>query len=786
MFLYIIKLALRKLKEYFKQFCSIILISCTGVAIYTGINSVEGAMKVNADNYFKEQNVSSISLFNPYGISKEEYNKVNDILKSSSLKDFSLEYSSSLDGILKYNKEESIIKLNSIETMNSPKIREGRMPNNDAECVVDIDNTWKLNNKVNIEVNGKKKDCSIVGKAYFAQYFNSMQKGYNLSDSSEIKNIVYAPSKFVSYYTKHVPNKYNTLYISTSLKNIFSDEYKASMNNLVKKLEKGLDNNKFFITSFDKDPSIKTYDNDSSQIKEIALIFPVIFFLVSALVGSSIMSRMLDDERIQIGTLLALGYKRTSIIFIYFVFAFFSTLLGWLLGCVIGISIIPGAVIDAYSSLYQLPNFEIILNYGVIFSALAFSMLTVVGTTLIVSFKQTGYTCATLMRPKSPRAGKEIFLERVKVIWNKFSFINKVSIRNIFRYKKRLLMSVVAIMGCSGLLMIGLGIESSISPISELQYDSVYKYNYSAYTDNLSNKDMDLIKNKVDGIEGIDDSIPVYRKNVELVKSDIEDNLNIVVPLSNKDLNKYISFNDSKFSDNSIFITKKIASSHKIKEGDNIEVKVDNKIVDFKVDSIVDNYVDNYIYVNKEGYQDKVGNITYNNILIKGSTKESTLKSLENLNELNIILSNDKLKDTMAKSMGGLDNIVYIMVIFAGLLVIVVMYTLTNLNLRERHRELATLKVLGYYDKEISKYIFKENIILTIFGLFFGLFFGTFLHAYIITKAEMPNIYFLKSLPLNNYLLTILFTLIFTLSVNLIMSRNIKKIDMVESLKSIE
>ncbi|MEG2984094.1 MAG: FtsX-like permease family protein [Peptostreptococcaceae bacterium] len=542
------------------------------------------------------------------------------------------------------------------------------------------------------------------------------------------------------------------------------------------------------------------YENSAESIASISKVFPVFFFSLSALICLTTMTRMVDEQRINIGTMKALGYNKFSIMLKYILYSLIASIGGSILGNIIGLTVFPTIIYNAYASMtYTLPNVS--LNFDV--NLVLLSTLIAVLTTTIASI----YSCYTelkevpsiLMRPKAPKEGKRILLERISFIWNNLNFIQKVTCRNIFRYKKRFFMTIIGIAGCSALLVTGFGIKDSISSIVNNQYGSIIKYDltltYSKEIDkNKKSNELEYI-NKDNRIEKY---LNIKSKSFKVLNNSIQKDANIIVPENKNELNKFINLqnrvSNTKYtlSDNGVLITEKLAKLLKVHSGDSIILEnTYNEKFEVKISGIVENYVGHYIYMSVPLYEKTFKeNIKFNQILIStsGSNKsEDKLgKDMMRLGNISSASFNTSAKESFSDMIGNLNSVVLLIIISAGALAFIVLYNLTNVNISERIREIATIKVLGFYDKEVSSYVFRENIVLTVIGTFLGLFLGIFLHQFIMTTAELEFIMFGREIKTTSFILSALLTFTFSTLVNLCMYYKLKKIKMVESLKSVD
>ena len=781
----IFKILRRNIKKSLSQFLSLAAISAIGVAMYVGVSSVPSTMQENAQTYFDKQLLSDIELVKPMGFTDKEITKIQDKLPNAKI-----EKSIIIDALLKVDDQEHIVRFHTNEKINQVHIVDGRAIQNDNECLVDITNDFFLNRTLTFEANGLKQKCKIVGTFITPTYLSLKNKGYSELGVGAVGGIFYTSNNFAKEFMDQIPfiETYNSLSIILDGKpdnRTFHEKYQTFIEEKVKLIEDLFDEDEVTITPRHDSVLIDSFYDDSSKIREIAAVFPVIFFLVAALVGSSTMSRMVEDERMQIGTLSSIGYSRFSIINLYLMYSLSAVALGIIVGTVAGFTLIPTTVTSAYTSLYDLPDVQPYFNQYIALQAIVISILMIVGATLMVVYFRTKESCAMLLRPKSPIAGKKILLEKISFIWNHLSFLNKVSMRNLFRYKKRFLMTVLAIMGCSGLLITGLGIKTSVTPIGPDQFNKIFHYEIVAYTEQINASNISEEVKRIKEIDNVTGVLASNRKNAKVTEND-KYSLTLLMPNDNKKINDFITF-DNSFNDDSIIVTHKLARLFNLEKGSDFTITIDDKEYTFTITDITTNYIGNYLYINKDAFKNAFDNINYNSFLIQNDGKAATvIEDLKEISYFKTIEDDQLLKDTVAESFKGMNELVYIIIAFAGLLVIVVMYCLTNINLIERRRELATLKVLGFFDREVSSYILKENILLTLIGLIFGTFFGKYIHLYIFTMIEVPEITFITEQQTSSYLLAYVITMVFALSVNLLMQKKIKNIDMVDSLKSVE
>ena len=543
----------------------------------------------------------------------------------------------------------------------------------------------------------------------------------------------------------------------------------------------------------------ETYRQDSDRIDNIGKAFPLIFFLVAALVSLTTMTRMVQENRIEIGTLKALGYSRTAITTHYLIYALLASITGTLIGISFGFRLFPPLIMNAYGTLYAIPSSLTPFNPGL---ALQASLIAIIFTSLAAvaaSLEELREAPSSLMRPKPPKAGKTILLERVTFIWKRLSFTNKVTARNIFRYKQRFFMTVIGIAVCTGLMITGFGLKSGIIGAAEGQFTDIYKYDMlSTFRGDLEGDKIDITKNKVMLDSNIKSVLFSYTKNstVNLYKSGREDAY-VVVTEDKNEINKYIKLTTTKgeelkLNDNGVIITEKLSKLMNKKVGDTFDVTINDKVVKAKISGITKHYLQHYIYMSPDYYKKITGeNLKFNGFYgllksITDSSEDKTTKVLTAIEDVGSVSYKNKSQFDFNKTTKSINSVVLVLIVSAGVLAFVVIYNLTNININERKRELSTIKLLGFYDSELALYIYRENIILTVIGSLAGISVGILLNNYVITSSETNVMMFMREIDPIYFLYSVLLTISFSVIVNLAMYKEFGKIDMIESLKSAE
>lgn len=542
---------------------------------------------------------------------------------------------------------------------------------------------------------------------------------------------------------------------------------------------------------------IASYESYKQAIASIADVFPLIFFLVAALVSLTTMTRMIEEQRSYCGTLRALGYSKQDVIMQYIVYAFLATFFACILGILAGNQVFPRIIYFLFTYLMYGMNQSTVLvqKWSISLMTVLISVGVTLLATLSVCLQELVSTPSVLMRPKAPKAGKRILMERIHFIWKRLNFNQKVTMRNLFRYKKRFWMSVIGIAGCTALIMLGFGVKNSVSDIIPSQYEEVYKYD-ALIKLNSNVEDTKKVENKIKRIEGVHNLTGAYRQNVTVLGNS-EDYYSTMIVYDNADeIKNFINFNDYKtkkkiiLSDDGVVISQKLAEKLGVKKGENMTFSYDNTKYTVKVSDIVQQYVSHQVYMSKTFYENLTGMKSFASILyVDMNTKKSNIKTLKNYLDHHNIGSMERLTaslDEFQQRMSSLNIIVAILSGCAALLCFIVLYNLTNINIGERKGEIATIKVLGFRRKEYCDYIFRENIILSLIGASFGMFFGYFLHRFVVLTVEMDNMLFIRTMPLDIYLIAFGMTVGFTIIINLAMRHILDQVNMVESLKSIE
>lgn len=544
-----------------------------------------------------------------------------------------------------------------------------------------------------------------------------------------------------------------------------------------------------------------SYGENADRMKAIGEVFPVLFFLVAALISLTTMTRMVEEQRTQIGTLKALGYERHSIAGKYIGYACLATISGSVFGILVGEKILPYIIITAYGIMYQhIDTVQIPYNmyYGLAASLAALACTLI--ATIFSCFNELREQAAELMRPPTPKQGKRVFMEKIPFLWKRLSFIWKATVRNLIRYKKRFFMTVFGIGGCMALLLVGFGLKDSIFDIAVLQYEEIQLYDGNVILEeDASSEEKEETYDKLVSDKRVEDTAENFLQQVEVTHGKEKHDVYLNVPKDVNEFSDFVIFKDRvtresyKLDDSGAIISEKTAKMLDAGVGDTVSIKDDVKgELKVKIAKICENYLGHYIYLTEDLYEQLYGEAPeYNSIYY--TMKEGKMDELEKVGEsiletdgaLSVSYTNN-MQQQLDDMLGSLDIVLVVLVISAGMLAFVVLYNLNNINITERKRELATLKVLGFFDNEVSAYVYRENIILTVVGSAVGILLGRILHQFVIVTVEIDSAMFGRNIDFSSFVYSFLITMGFSFFVNGVMYFKLKRIDMVESLKSVE
>ena len=764
-----------------KRFLSILIIVLLGVGFFAGIRAVAPDMENTLDAYYEENNFYDIYITSDYGVTDKVINKLEE--------DYNIEAGYSFDAIT--NKEEDyatrIISYDEENEINKPKLVKGRMPEKVDEVVIDnqISDSIKIGDKITIDSDlVLNKTLTVTGYVESPLYISTERDSTTLL-SGQINYFLYMKTENILSPVK------TTAYIKldteeSRFSNKYEDLVKEEKKEIRKILKEEENNATWYVLDINANTGFYQYEQDTERIDNVAKVFPLVFFIVAVLVCLTTMTRMVEEERSQIGTLKSLGYRDSAIMFKYILYASLATIIGSIIGVLIGYRILPELCFTMYQNLYKLGDIKLSYYSSLTFQGMMIALVCTLGATIYTCRKTLKESPANLLRPVAPRPGKRVLLERIPFIWNKLSFSYKVTVRNVFRYTKRFLMTIIGIAGCTGLILAGFGLKDCIGKIVPNQYDELFTYDASI---TLNEEATENTINELTQVKEIKDLLRVQEESISIDNKDTNQSVTLIVP--EEDLDDFIKLQSRKKKEeynltDGIIITEKLANLLEVEVGDTLEFTGTNTYTE-KISHITENYLLHYIYLPKSSYKGS----TYNTVLIKTTemtekeekTFAAKLKEIEGVSNISFTSTTRHVFDDTMESFAYVS---LILIVSAGALAFVVLYNLSSVNISERRRELATIKVLGFYDKEVYQYINRENSILTVIGILLGLGIGNILTVYILKTCEIDNLMFDYSILWPSYIYAILITAAFAILVNIILYFSLKKIDMIESLKSVE
>ena len=553
-----------------------------------------------------------------------------------------------------------------------------------------------------------------------------------------------------------------------------------------------IDGGAWLVRTRDDSAGYSSYDSNVGKVAALSKIFPVFFFMVALLVALTTMTRLVEENRTQIGTLKALGFSNVEILGEYMFYSLLSSALGCILGFSVGFRLFPKAISSAYAMMFTLPEVTTSVRHDIVLWVAPVTVGSILLATLWACWSEFRACPAKLMQPKAPAAGKRIWLEHLPFIWKRLSFTHKVTCRNLFRYKKRFFMTVIGVAGCSALLVTGFGLRDSINDIVNKQFGEIYLYQMNVLTGGEMLSD-DLVK-YLDDKEVFDGWLPYSDESGKVMANGKSESANIEVPSDVSDFGSFISLRNRKtkekltLSDDGAVLTEKLCETLGVTVGDSVTLQnSDGREAEMKVIGITENYLTSFAYVAPGGYANAFGksaDFRYLLCRVGNAATDAVSEKLLGFDNVLYVNASQSLKDNFADSIKSIDGVIFVLILSAGLLCMVVLYNLTNVNICERRKELATIRVLGFHPGEVSRYIFRETDALSFIGSAAGLFAGIRLHSFVVRTVEVDQVMFGRSIYPLSFVFALAISLLFTFIVDLIMRKQIRSVDMVEAMKS--
>ncbi len=810
------KTILRDFKKNITRLIAIVAIVALGVGFLVGLLSSTPDLENSMNNYYNETNTYDILIKSTIGFSKYD---IESLKKDIDLIEY-IEGYNQMDYISSYNNEKIYIRkvmFDLSSQINKISLIDGRLPTNNDECLVQNFGIFSKKNSIGKKMIVEEKEFTIVGVCNSPLYYYHFQEVSTIgdgsldciiyteiNDDSEITDISIRLKDSDNYHSfkdeyfkyikpiekqisdlsnKYLENRFNDLYndfLEEFENNLLLQGYSQLEISKMIELQKEeirqnllleLGQMKWYILNRNDNLSYTTYKSNAIKVQNVSIVFPFFFFFIAALISLTSVSRLVSEDRTSIGTLKSLGYSNIKILSKYIIYALFACLIGCILGLLIGVYFLPSVIYYCYNTLFVMPKGYFSWHLWCVLLSTISMCLVIFIVMIYVCFKSLHEKPNALLIPKAPKPGKTLLLEKCNFIWGKMKFKYKSSIRNIFRFKRNLIMMIVGVGGCTGLMLIGLGLNDSLTSPAKLQFNDVLYY------------DISLSINKEINLDFFNDSEIIFLYKEDGIVNENE-NYKVEVLYSSDNICNFINLEKDALPNDGVIISSELAEKFKLKKGSYIDVLVENESKTFLVSSIFSNYIGNYIIVNNS---DKINNMVYIKLGEKDNNNFDDIMQKIYLIDGSISVTNlNSNKEMYANLTSGTEFIVLVIVLFSGLLAIIVIYNLTNININERIKEIATLKVLGYHRKEILGYIYREIIIMSILGILVGFIIGPLLNIFVMDKISSPGQMFNKILSPINYLYATLITSCFVGIVLLLFIPKIRKIKMVESLKSVE
>lgn len=830
-----LKNLLREIKRTFTKFLSIFAICALGVAFFAGIRATSPDMKEAGDRLYNTYNLSDISVISTSGLTADNIRDLESIEgiravraslfvdamargtgeKEKNLRLYSMpiklksEYVPLIDLIPDYG-----IDTSPEYEMNGVEIVSGRMPLNDTETALDYtlegSLVKQLGDEITLTTSGGTVMLRVVGFIRSPMYISMFERGTSSIGNGTSDGFAYASGNAISSLGTKLPvmSLLNTYYTRADIVisgkeglSAYSDEYEALVNEVTDRIEDyaSTQSGTWYIQDRSGNPGYSDYSENTDRIAAVGDVFPLIFFIVAALVCLTTMTRMVEEQRIEMGTMKALGYGGWQIAMKYAVYAMSACISGGVVGAIIGFKLFPYVIMKAYSIMYYLGKLETPYRADIAFMAIAAMAVCTAAATFSACYASLKEVPATLMRPKAPKAGRRVLLEKIPFIWKKLSFTSKVTVRNLFRYKKRFFMSVIGIAGSGALLVTAFGLNDSIFGIIEKQFGDIWQMDVQAYVyEAMPLADMQELLGKNPANDDFDSVMFCLDSQMECKNGGRSQNgVHLLGVESAGSMAGRVSLHNGgapvTLDDSGVVVTAKLAETLSIKAGDEINMRTGGEDHLMRVIGVADNYVYHYVYITAAYYETVFGKaMLYNGFMgnLKDGLTDETMDAMSTQllsdSRMYTVRTIESIYASVWDSLSILNYVVLVLILGSGMLTFVVMLNLTNINIGERMRELATLRVLGFYDKEMYAYIFRENNALSVIGAFVGLLFGKIMHLFVIRTCEVDMVMFVRSAKPLSYVYAFALTIVFSLIVNLLMRPKVRAIDMVESLKSAE
>ncbi len=796
---------------------ALLFIVALSAGFFAGLKITTDAMLNTGGEYFEEHNFYDFRLFSSLGFTEDDVKKLSELngIKTA-------EGTYSLDALMLHKESDHPFKLYAIsENINLPSLSAGRMPTSDNECLADEDvftendlgKTVSLSaeNKTSVTNSLERTEYTVVGLVSSPLHIGLDRGTTNIGNGS-VYSFLYLPK---SNFKSEVYTEINLLLSDTA--KIYSDEYndliatyEGEVTSLCERILKsryqtileekhltselaqqaGIPAPEAYVLTRNENAGYVSFKNDTGIIGGVANIFPVFFIMISILVCITTMTRMVDEERTQIGTLKSLGYSNSAVTAKYLLYAGSATFIGWLVGFFVCTWGLPKIFWLAYNEIYGFAPISYLFSMELAVMTLAISLFFILGSTFISCRKELLSVPAALIRPRAVKRGKRVLLERITPIWKRLGFLHKITIRNMFRYKQRLFMMLIGIGCCSGLVVTAFGVRDSMVDVGELQYSEILKQDIEASYNEGKESEISVALDKLSGVKKY---ITVSSIRVDLSAESSMSSVKLLSIKSDEEYSDFLDFHkgNKKISlpkKGEVLISPKISEKMNLSAGDTFTIRnSDMSSGKVTVYDVFDNHIYDYVIMTDETYTELFGKWETNSaLIISDSNTEALAKELTQTGKFTSVSQLDMTRANISDALDCLNYIIWLIISFSAALAFIVIFNLTNINIAERSREIATVQVLGFYPKETESYVLKENLVLSVIASFLGLPLGKLFHTAVMSMVKIDMINFNNCVKPLSYLLALVFTILFAVIVNHFMKRRIDKINMAESLKAVE
>lgn len=813
----VFKMTVRTIRTFFGRYMALLLIVALSAGFFAGLKVTTDAMLNTGEEYLDEQNFYDFRLFSTLGFTADDVEKFAGILGVEAA-----EGTNTADVLIWHKDAVHPFKVYAVpDKLNLPSLTAGRMPVAENECLADTDkfSEDEIGTKLSLSSENDKEitdqlvatEYTIVGLTNTPMYLG-IDRGTTDIGNGSVYTFIYVPE---STFKTEIYSEVNIKLNESAA--IYSDEYdeliekyKPDVTDLCESLaeeryrtvlaesgmpaelavQAGIEKPVTYVLTRGENSGYASFENDTGIIGGVANIFPIFFIAIAILVCVTTMTRMVDEERTQIGILKAMGFSNGTIMSKYLLYAASATVIGWIIGFFLCTWALPEIFWIAYNEIYNFAPISYLFSPSLAIITLAISLISILGSTFISCYKELMSVPASLIRPRTVKDGKRVFVEHIKPLWKRLSFLQKITVRNMFRYKQRLIMMLVGIGCCAGLVVTAFGVRDSMIDVADIQYNKIQKYDVEASFDS---ENLDTVTSKLDSMRDVDRYVSVYTAYIDVSAEKTMNSVKLLCYENYRELSGFWDFhtgetNISEPDVGEVIISPKVAEKLSVSAGDELKIRnADMNSGTVKVCDVFDNHIYDYVVMSDETFSSVFGEFDKNTVLISAETDSDTLaKAVTAIDDVTNVTQLETMKRTISDALECLNYIIWLVIFFSAALAFIVIFNLTNINIAERSREIATVQVLGFYPKETESYVLKENLILSVIASILGLPLGKLFLTTVMSMVKIDMITFNNFVTPLSYLLSFILTVLFAVVVNSIMKRQIAKINMAESLKAVE